>query len=83
MWRTSVSELREMGAQIKERFTLALQPDAPYNPDEKACQFCKAKATCPALAQRAQEVALGMFDDLDAEITSPAMRDWPISTPPP
>lgn len=81
VWRTSVCELREMGVQIKERFTLALQPDAPYNPDEKACQFCKAKATCPALSQRAQEVALGMFDDLDAEITAPAMRDWPISAP--
>ena len=80
-WHTTADELREIGKYILERFTLAMQPNAPFNPDEKACKFCKAKATCPALAQRAQEVALGMFDDLDSEIPAPKLKDWPLSAP--
>lgn len=81
VWETTAAELREVGRYILERFTLALDPNAPFNPTEEACKFCAFKAKCPALAQRAQELALGMFDDLDAEIAAPALRDWPLSAP--
>lgn len=81
VWETTPAELREIGAYIKERFTLALKPDAPFQPSEKGCKFCPGKASCPALAQRAIEMAQGMFDDLDVEITAPnADKDWPLST---
>lgn len=82
VWETTVGELREIGRYLLERFTLALQPDAPFGPTEKACKFCKAKATCPALAKRAQELALGMFEDLTAEIQPPVeLATWPLSAP--
>lgn len=81
-WETTADELRAFGEEMKGRFTIALQPDAPFGPDEKACKFCPVKATCPALAQRAQELALGMFDVLGDEMAAPALRDdWPISAP--
>jgi len=34
-----------------------LDPDAPLNPGPKQCQWCRAKAACPALAKKAAEVA--------------------------
>lgn len=80
-WETTAAELREIGRYILERFTLAMQPDAPFNPTDEACKFCAFKVKCPALTQRAQELALGMFDNLDAEISTPVMRDWPLSAP--
>ena len=83
-WETTADELRAFGLEMKERFTLALEPDAPYNPDEKACKFCPAKGTCPALAQRAQELAQGMFDALGDEVKTPSLSDaWAISGPDP
>ncbi|RZG47021.1 DUF2800 domain-containing protein [Acinetobacter wuhouensis] len=35
------------------------------NPGEKQCQWCKAKATCPALAKHVVETVIGDFEDLD------------------
>lgn len=80
-WETTAAELREIGRYILERFTLAMQPDAPFNPTDEACKFCAFKVKCPALVQRTQQLALGMFDDLDAEISEPVVRDWPLSSP--
>lgn len=81
-WQTTVGELRAFGAWIKERFTLASKPGAPFAPSDKACKFCKGKPTCPAIFQRAQEMAKGWFSDLDAEITEPKVDDnWPLSAP--
>lgn len=82
VWETTPAELYEIGAYLRERFTLALKPDAPFGPEKHACQFCKLKPTCPALYQRTLELVHGMFDDLDAEIVAPNTDgDWPISTP--
>lgn len=36
-----------------------------FEPSEKACRFCKARATCKALAKHNFEVAMGSFDNLD------------------
>lgn len=81
-WDTTADELRAFGYEMKERFTLALDPDAPFNPDEKACKFCPVKGKCPALAQRAQELAHGMFDVLGDEVATPSLKhDWPLSHP--
>jgi hypothetical protein len=46
-----------------------------FAPGEKACRFCKARATCKALATHNYELALGRFDDLDADVqpVSPAL----------
>lgn len=39
-----------------------------FAPGEKACRFCKARATCKALATHNYELALGRFDDLGADV---------------
>lgn len=41
---------------------------AYLRPGTKTCQWCKAKATCPALAAKVQETIGAEFDDLDAQI---------------
>ena len=39
----------------------------PYlTPGEKQCQWCKAKANCPALEKHVMQTVLGDFEDLDA-----------------
>lgn len=36
-----------------------------FNPGEKTCRWCKARATCRALAQHNYDLTLSRFDDLD------------------
>lgn len=60
----SRDELLELGKWISERAALALSPDAERTPGEKQCQWCKAKATCPALNKLTQEVLMTDFDTL-------------------
>lgn len=82
VWETTADELRVLGAKMRARFELALQPNAPFGPADKACQFCKVKATCPALYQRSLEAAKGWFDDLTQPVEQPSLEgSWPISTP--
>lgn len=68
VWETTLTELLEIGEYIKERFTLAMQPNAPYGPDEHGCKFCPINHKCKALTDKVTE----MFDfDLD-ELTDAA-----------
>lgn len=82
VWETTVDEVREIGAWLRERFTLALKPDAPFGPDKHACQFCKLKPNCPALYERSFELASGWFDNLTGETQGDDLVDtWPLSAP--
>lgn len=45
----------------------AVDGELAFAPGEKACRFCKARATCKALAKHNYELAIGRFDDLDAD----------------
>ncbi|HHX4961660.1 TPA: DUF2800 domain-containing protein [Acinetobacter baumannii] len=38
--------------------------EASFNPGEKQCHWCKAKATCPALQKHLVETIAGEFEDL-------------------
>ena len=53
----------------------AIDGSDAFAPSEKACRFCKARATCKALAVHNYELAIGRFDDLDADVqpVSPAL----------
>lgn len=69
----TVDELLEFGQQAKGQASLIKMiesGDYPaeefLNPDEKQCQWCKAKATCPALAEHILKTVAGEFEDLDA-----------------
>ena len=71
-WVVSVADLHAFAARFREAAIEALHgTDPAFNPSEKACQFCKAKAHCAARRNGALEVLTGMtpaepsdFDDV-------------------
>lgn len=64
-WQTSTKYLLEWVEWAKQRAKEALQDDAPRTPSDKACQWCKAKATCKALLDHTHNVLMNDFDELD------------------
>ena len=64
-WTISVTDLLAWADWVAERAQAAMQPNAPRNPGEKQCQFCKAKAVCPALREYTHSIVAREFDDLD------------------
>lgn len=66
-WVTTKAELFKVGEYLKQRFTMALEPNPPFGPDEDVCRFCKVAATCPALAKKLHETRALAFDDVFAE----------------
>lgn len=60
--------------ELKPAADAALSDDAPFEPGEKQCRFCKAKATCRALAEHNLSVATEGFtvigDPLDLKQTN-------------
>lgn len=49
--------------KLKPAAELALTDDAPFQPGESQCRFCKAKPVCRALAEHCQEVVMDGFSD--------------------
>jgi len=64
-WSISFSELLAFGQFVKDRVALTKLPDAPFNPSEKACQWCAHKVNCTALFKHTEKVISSQFDDLD------------------
>lgn len=64
-WEISVTDLLKWGAWVAEQAEIIEQGDAPRSPSEKACQWCKAKATCPALKSYTEKIILSQFDELE------------------
>lgn len=62
-WEISTPYLKEFGKQLKEASELALSDNPPFNPGEKQCRFCKAKATCRALQDHSLQLAVKEFSD--------------------
>jgi hypothetical protein len=61
-WEISRDELLDWAEEtLKPAADLALSDDAPFQPGEKQCRFCKAKATCRALAEHNLRVATEGF----------------------
>ena len=67
VWVVTREEIEEIGRYILERFTLALQEDAPFGPGEKQCKFCKASGLCRAQSEYLSEIRALAFENLDAE----------------
>ena len=66
-WEVSRTDLIAFGETLREAAIRAWDPDAPYNPDPEACEYCPARFTCPALADAMRKIAQGSFDDLEGE----------------
>ena len=71
-WEISVSDLLEWGEYVKRKAEECFKDDAPRTPGEKQCQWCKAKATCPALKSLTEQTLITMFDDLTPTTIKPA-----------
>lgn len=65
-WEVSIPDLLKWGAWVSDQAQIIEEGDAPRSPSEKACQWCKAKATCPALKSYTEKVILSGFDELDS-----------------
>lgn len=62
-WRTTVEHLLSLGDYMRERYTLAMQPNPPFQPDAKACQFCKVR---PCQAEM-EYISDQLIEGLDTE----------------
>lgn len=63
-WTFAISDLDSWAERLTQAAEKALLPNAPRTPGEKQCQWCRAKATCPALKVYAEDAMLSQFDDL-------------------
>lgn len=54
-WTQTVEELNAFADEVAEAAAHTVVPNALLNPTDKGCKFCKAKATCSALATLAKE----------------------------
>lgn len=64
-WTITRADLLAFGERYREAAHKAWDPDAPYNPDPVACEYCPARFTCPALAAVKVKIAAASFDDLE------------------
>lgn len=64
-WTITREQLLEFGERYREAAHKAWDPDAPYNPDPNACEYCPARFDCPALAAMSVKMAQASFDDLE------------------
>lgn len=77
MWEIPLPQLLEAGEWIKERAELARSGAGEFAPSDKACQFCRAKATCQARAQRNISLAFsGDAGKLPPLITNAQMAEY-------
>jgi hypothetical protein len=65
-WALTKDELLKWGERIKQAADAALEDDAPRTPGEKQCQWCKAKAKCPALMQLTEKVLMSDFEHISS-----------------
>jgi len=68
-WEIPVAQLVHFGDTARYAAETVRSEDAKFNPGEKQCRFCKAKATCPALRAEITEIVGGVatLDDFIPE----------------
>lgn len=71
-WTITREQLLEFGERYRAAAYKAWDPDAPYNPDPIACEYCPARFDCPALSAVKVKIAAAAFDDLDELEMAPA-----------
>lgn len=66
-WEISIDELLKRGEWIRQRAEEANSPDAERVPGESQCNWCRAKATCPALKRHTERVLLSDFESMETQ----------------
>ena len=67
-WHTDGSRLIEHGHNLRKAAELALTDNAPTNPGDEQCKYCRAKTICPSIRAKATEAAKKDFQP-DATVT--------------
>src|SRR3546814_10204798 len=70
-------ELLDWAVELVDAAKRTARPDAPLNPGEW-CKFCPAAPTCPALRQKALDVAKAEFAE-DGALVLPDVSTLPLS----
>lgn len=76
----SVEDLLDFAEQVREAAEFTRHENAPLTPSASACKFCRAKGTCPALAESVQEAVGAEFENLtefNREMTEAALKKRP------
>lgn len=75
-WQITVDQLRQFGEEAKLKAQNILAGVIDYEPGEKQCKFCKAKALCPALkAEVLNTVAADASDFEDITEVPPVSKE--------
>lgn len=76
LWTTTMKKLLKEGENIKFAAARTYEENPPRIPGLKQCRYCKAKATCGALAKYNLELFSLKFEDLDADVeTEPELPE--------
>lgn len=70
VWEVTREELLAFGEYVRERAQRCWQVDAPRSPSAKACQWCRAKATCLALVKMQDDLLEGRLSAIGREYTA-------------
>jgi len=79
-WTIDTPTLLKWGEWIRQRAELALSSDAPRAPGLHTCQWCAAKAQCPALKVETERVILSGFDNCDDLLPPQKLTDAELRT---
>ena len=58
-WNIPVDQLRRFGDEARNAADTVRWEEPTFNPGEKQCRFCKAKATCSALRAEVTDIVFG------------------------
>lgn len=75
-WTVDRAYLLKFAKYVQKRAARAWVQNAPRNPSGEACQWCKIKKTCTALAKSMVDMTEGTFDDLATEVTRSDMASF-------
>jgi hypothetical protein len=64
-WEIPVAQLLQFGSNVGHAAERTRREEPTFNPGEKQCRFCKAKATCPALLADMSEIVSGSVASAD------------------
>jgi hypothetical protein len=64
-WEIPVTQLLQFGSDVGHAAEKTRREEPAFNPGEKQCRFCKAKATCPALLADMSEIVSGSVASAD------------------